>query len=189
MTHISKHCSKIKLTKPQNCDHTSWVSHLQNADGSYTNSNHRGIITRGRHEWLPRWRPHSFLWKVLSGAVRQARARNGQRHLSTSASSGLALNRGSLFSQLRAGSETRARLQLAVHVILCDNQSRACKLELRYCRKLSECEVRSNSRYMWTSENQYCNIIRAMPIRCSFCSFLLLVFSLTAKYCVGLKKL
>ena len=47
------------------------------------------ILTRESQNCLPRWRPHSFLWKVLSGAVRQARARNGQRHLSTSVSSGL----------------------------------------------------------------------------------------------------
>ena len=40
----------------------------------------------------------------------------------------LALNSGSLFPS----SETRARLQLGVHVILCDKQSRACELELRH---------------------------------------------------------
>ena len=38
-------------------------------------------------------------------------------------------------------SETRARLQLAVNVILGDNQSRACELELRHCRKLAECDT------------------------------------------------
>ena len=37
---------------------------------------HRVNITRERQNCLPRWRPHSFLWKVISGAVRQARARN-----------------------------------------------------------------------------------------------------------------